>query len=179
MQRRSVLKNLAIGVGGLVSLPAWASGWTPESIGRVSTVALNEEALLGELVETFIPQTDTPGAKALGVHQFALRMIRDCYDPSAQTLLQQGLALMDSTAQQTHGKGFMECDATQRKDVLTRLAASTDPVGKPFVDMVKGLTIRGYTNSEFYLVNVQKYVMAPGFYHGCVPVQKIAVNGTR
>lgn len=179
MQRRSVLKNLAIGVGGLISLPAWASNWTPDSIGNVSIVSFNEEALLGELVETFIPQTDTPGAKSLGVHQFVLRIIRDCYDQSALTTLQQGLGLTETTAQQTYSKGFMECDAVQRRDVLTKLSASTDPVGKPFVDMVKGLTIRGYTNSEFYLVNVQKYVMAPGYYHGCVPVQKIAVNGTR
>ncbi len=168
-----------MGVGGLISLPAWASGWTPDSIGRVSTVSLDEESLLGDIVETFIPQTDTPGAKSLNVHQFVLRMIRDCYDQTAQATLQQGLVLTDATAQQTYNKTFAECDAIQRKDVLAKLTISPDPAGKPFVDLVKNLTIRGYMNSEFYLVNVQKFNMAPGFYHGCVPVQKVAVNGSR
>lgn len=168
-----------MGVGGLISLPAWASGWTPDSIGRVSTVSLDEESLLGDIVETFIPQTDTPGAKSLNVHQFVLRMIRDCYDQTAQATLQQGLVLTDATAQQTYSKPFAECDATQRKDVLAKLTTSPDPAGKAFVDLVKNLTIRGYMNSEFYLVNVQKFNMAPGFYHGCVPVQKVAVNGSR
>lgn len=168
-----------MGVGGLISLPAWASGWTPDSLGHVSIVSLDEESLLSDIVETFIPQTDTPGAKSLNVHQFVLRMIRDCYDETAQTTLQQGLALTEATAQQTYSKPFADGDALQRKEVLAKVAASPDLVGKPFIDLVKGLTIRGYTNSEFYLVNVQKFNMAPGFYHGCVPVQKIAVNGSR
>jgi hypothetical protein len=179
MQRRSALKNLAMTIGGLVSLPAWASGWTPESIGKSNLVTLDEESLLGEIVETIIPETDTPGAKSLKVHQFALRMINDCYGEQAQTILKQGLALTDATAQQTYSKSFADCDKSQRKDVLTKTGASTDPAGKPFVDMIKGLTIQGYTNSEYYLVNVQKFNMAPGFYHGCVPVQKLAINGGR
>jgi len=176
MQRRSVLKNLAVTFTGLVSLPTWASSWTPNSLGPISTLAVDDEALLGEIVETFIPETTTPGAKSLKVHQFAMRMIRDCYGEPAQTTLQQGLALTDSTAQQTYSKAFIDCDTSQRMDILTKLAASTDLAGKPFIDMVKGLTIQGYRNSEYYLVNVEKFNMAPGFYHGCVPVPKLAVN---
>ncbi|GAB4025295.1 gluconate 2-dehydrogenase subunit 3 family protein [Spirosoma gilvum] len=179
MQRRSVLKNLAVTVGGLVSLPAWASGWTPESLGSVAIVSVDEETLLGEIVETFIPQTTTPGAKTLKVHQFALRMIRDCYGLPAQTTLQQGLALVDTTAQQTYTRSFVDCDPTQRLAILTQLSTSTDPAGKLFVDMAKRLTIQGYMNSEYYLVNVEKFNMAPGFYHGCVPVQKPIENASR
>ncbi|WP_080056148.1 gluconate 2-dehydrogenase subunit 3 family protein [Spirosoma aerolatum] len=179
MQRRSVLKNLAVTVGGMVSLPAWASGWTPDSLGSVAIVSVDDETLLGEIVETFIPETTTPGAKSLKVHQFALRMIRDCYAPAAQTTLQQGLALVDTTAQQAYTKPFIDCDPTQRVAVLTQLAAATDPAGKAFVDMAKRLTIQGYLNSEYYLVNVEKFNMAPGFYHGCVPVQKTVENASR
>lgn len=176
MQRRSVLKNLAVTFTGLASLPTWAASWTPSSLGPISTLAVDDEALLGEIVETFIPETTTPGAKSLKVHQFAMRMIRDCYGEPAQTTLQQGLALTDSTAQQTYSNAFIDCDTPQRMDILTKMAASTDLVGKPFIDMVKGLTIQGYRNSEYYLVNVEKFNMAPGFYHGCVPVSKLAVS---
>ena len=170
MQRRSALKNVAVALGGLVSLPAWASGWTAESLGPVTTLPLDQESLLAEVVETFIPATDTPGAKAVNVHKYAMRMIRDCYGEPAQQTLEQGLTLTDATAQQLYGNAFANGDATQRIAVLTALSTSPDPVGKAFVDMMKQLTIRGYTSSEYYLVNVKKYVMAPGFYHGCVPV---------
>ncbi|GAB3786056.1 hypothetical protein GCM10028818_48800 [Spirosoma horti] len=179
MQRRSVLKNLAMTIGGLVSLPAWAAGWTPDSLGNVSTLSVDNETLLADIVETFIPETTTPGAKSLNVHKFAMRMINDCYGEQAQTTLQQGLALTDSTAQQAYNKPFSAGDATQRMDVLTKVSASADPTGKAFVDMIKKLTIQGYMNSEYYLVNVEKFNMAPGFYHGCVPVSKLAVNGSK
>ena len=170
MQRRSALKNVAVALGGLISVPVWASGWTAESLGSVATLPLDQESLLAEVVETFIPATDTPGAKATNVHKYAMRIIRDCYGPNAQQTLEQGLALTDATAQQLHGNTFANGDAIQRMAVLTGLSNLTDPAGKAFVDMMKQLTIRGYTSSEYYLVNVKHYVMAPGFYHGCVPI---------
>lgn len=179
MQRRTALRGLAMTLGGLVTLPTWASGWTPDSLGVVSTVSADDEVLLGEIVETFIPETNTPGAKSLKVHQFALRMIRDCYGEQAQTTLQQGLVLTETTAQQAYGNPFANCDATQRKAVLTNLTASTDPAGKAFVELIKRLTIQGYTNSEYYMVNVQRFNMAPGYYHGCVPVEKLTATGGR
>ncbi len=179
MQRRTILQGLAVTFGGLVSLPAWASGWTADSLQSVSTLPLAEEALLAEIVETFIPATTTPGAKSLGVHQFAMRMIQDCYGPSAQETLQRGLTLTEDAAQKAAGKPFAACDSPQRMAILTTLTTGTDPVGKDFVDMMKGLTIQGYTNSEYYLVNVKKYVMAPGYYHGCVEVPEVAMKGSR
>jgi len=174
MHRRKALKSLTLAAGGLISLPAWASGWTPASVGKPGNVSAGEEALLAELVETFIPQTDTPGAKALQVHRFLARMVRDCYDPAAQTLLSQGLARTDERARQAFGRDFIACDTRQRTDLLRSFA--TDAELKPFCDLVKNLTVRGYTNSEYYLVNVQKYVMAPGFYHGCVTVPAQALT---
>lgn len=179
MQRRSALKNLALTVGSLASLPAWASGWTPDSLGLVQTVSFDEETLLADIVESIIPETATPGAKSLKIHQFALRMIRDCYGETAQTALQQGLALTESTAQQLYSRPMASCTVPERIAVLTQVSSSTDQVGKAFVDLIKRLTIQGYTNSEYYLVNVEKYTMAPGYYHGCVPVPKLAVKDSK
>ncbi len=98
-------------------------------------------------------------------------MINDCYGETAQKSLRQGLAKTDDLAKQTHNKSFVECDAQQRKDTILQVSKA-DEASKKFVEMIKNLTIRGYTNSEYYMVNIQKYVMAPGFYHGCVPVKK-------
>ncbi len=171
MQRRTALKSLSVALGGLVSMPAWASCWTPDSIGNDKSLSANDEAILAEIVETIIPETTTPGAKSLKVHQFALRMINDCYGEEAQKNLRQGLAKTEELTKQAYNKSFVECDAQQRKDTILQLSKADDASQK-FAEMIKNLTIRGYTNSEYYMVNVQKYVMAPGFYHGCVPVKK-------
>lgn len=170
MKRRSALKSLSLAIGGLAALPAWASSWTPDSIGTNTFLSFNDESILAEIVETIIPETSTPGAKSLKVHQFAMRMINDCYGEAAQKSLKQGLAKTEELAKQNTSKSFVECDSKQRKDIILQMSKSDD-TSKKFVEMIKNLTIRGYTNSEYYLVNVQNYVMAPGFYHGCVPVK--------
>ena len=51
------------------------------------------------MVETIIPATDTPGAKALNVHQFIQKMVADCYAKTAQETLQKGLDSLDGLAQ--------------------------------------------------------------------------------
>ncbi|MRS64366.1 gluconate 2-dehydrogenase subunit 3 family protein [Larkinella terrae] len=170
MKRRNALKSLLVTAGSLAALPSWAAGWTPETVGNASYGSVAEQEMLAELVETFIPETTTPGAKSLKVHQFILRMVNDCYDQSAQDLLKSGLAKTDELAQQAYTKPFLACDTLQRTDLLRQMGASAEPATQQFANLVKDLTIRGYTNSEYYLVNVQKYVMAPGFYHGCVNV---------
>lgn len=170
MKRRSALKSLSLAIGGLAALPAWATSWTPDSLGTNAFLSFSDETLLAEIVETIIPETKTPGAKSLKVHHFAMRMINDCYGEAAQKSLKQGIAKTEELTKQTLNKSFVECDAKQRKDIILQLS-KTDDTSKRFVEMIKNLTIRGYTNSEYYLVNVQNYVMAPGFYHGCVPVK--------
>jgi hypothetical protein len=171
MKRRSAVKNLTMAVAGLVSLPAWAANWTPNSLGPVATLTAPEEDLFAEIVETIIPETETPGAKTLKVHQFAMRMIKDCYGEAAQANLEQGLITINQIANGAFNKPFVSCDAGQRTDVLTHMQQGEDPAAKQFVDMVKSLTIRGYLNSEYVQVNLLDYKMAPGFYHGCVPVK--------
>lgn len=170
MKRRSALKSISIAFGGIVTLPAWASSWTPDSIGTTTTLSISDESLLAEIVETIIPETHTPGAKSLKVHQFAQRMINDCYGEAAQKSLKQGLVKIEDLAKQANNIPFVECDAKQRTAIILQLSKADD-ASKKFVDMIKNLTIRGYTNSEYYMVNIQKYTMAPGFYHGCVPVK--------
>jgi hypothetical protein len=179
MQRRTALKNLSTAVGGLMTMPAWASGWTPESVGRTSLLRPNQEELLAEIVETIIPETNTPGAKSLKVHQFVVRMINDCYGEAAQKNLVQGLTLTDEVAQKAHGKVFANCDAAQRLALLKQMSESSEVASKQFVNMIKNLTVQGYTNSEYFMVSVQKYVMAPGFYHGCVPVASPSPKGSK
>jgi len=164
-------------VGGLVSLPAWANGWSPETLPtRSSLLNTAQEALLAEVVETIIPKTDTPGAKELGIHQFVQTMVKDCFEKQAQETLANGLTTVDDLAKQRYGKSFAAADTAQRTELLGSFSQSTDPAQKGFLQLVKGLTIRGYMTSEYVMTNLTKFQFAPGYYHGCVPVVAKAVT---
>ncbi|WP_080056231.1 gluconate 2-dehydrogenase subunit 3 family protein [Spirosoma aerolatum] len=164
---------MAGAVGGLISLPAWANGWTAESVRSVQPfISAEQTELLAEMVETIIPATDTPGAKALNVHQFVQKMVADCYDKSAQDRFKNGLESLDSWAQKSFGKPFSQGDVAQRTGLMTQLSKSADSAQKDFYGLVKGLTIRGYMTSEYVMTNLTHYQFIPGHYYGCVPVSK-------
>ena len=168
MKRRTAVKSLGLALGALVALPTWAAGWTPDSIGMDHFASAADEALLAEIVETLIPETSTPGAKSLKVHLFVQRMIKDCYDEQTNARFAQILTQTEALAQKNFRKSFVNCAVSQRIQLLLDLGNA--PETKDSAGLIKNLAIRGYTNSEYYLVNIAKYTIAPGFYHGCVPV---------
>ena len=173
MNRRDALQTLSTAVGSLVALPTWARNWTPEILGPVGLFTPDEEALLTSLVGTILPEGDTPGAVSLNVHRFVMRMLQDCYDAPTQQAVRQGLAVMDAQARQAFNRSFDQCDAPQRLDVLNQTAnanAAADAGARQAVQLLKRLTVEGYLNSEYVLVTVKKFTLAPGFYHGCVSV---------
>ncbi|WP_026994484.1 gluconate 2-dehydrogenase subunit 3 family protein [Flectobacillus major] len=173
MERRSAIRNLTLAVGGLIAMPSWAKGWTPEGIvdapTSVQTTAAQE--LLAAITEAIIPETSTPGAKSLKVHLFVERMIKDCYGEEAQGIFKNGLTLTDTISQKLHQKNFVESNTAEQLAVLNAMKAAQDTTAKQFVGLVKNLTIRGYMNSEYVMVNLLNFNMAPGFYHGCVPLK--------
>ncbi|GAA4405788.1 lactose 3-dehydrogenase subunit gamma LacC [Nibrella viscosa] len=168
---------MAVALGGLMSLPAWADGWNKASVASLPPfLTPAQDALLADIVETIIPATDTPGAKALGVHSFIQKMVADCYEKSVQDNVTKGLATVESLAKQTAGKPFGSLDETQRIALLKQLEQAIDADQKSFYRLVKSLTIQGYMTSEYVMTNITKYEMVPGRYHGCVPVAAKALT---
>lgn len=172
MQRREVIKGIALSLGSFVALPAWASSWNTATLGKQYFSSVNTESLLAELVETIIPTTDSLGAKSLNVHLFVQKMITDCYDKNAQANFDTNISAIDPLSVKTFGKIFMDCNPTQRLSILNTLALSTDQDTVKFYKTLRGLTIQGYTSSEYFLTRYSDYEMAPARYLGCVPVKK-------
>jgi hypothetical protein len=170
MERRTVIKNIGLGLGSLASLPTWAAGWNPNRLNKI--VSFRNEHLLAELVETFIPTTDTLGAKGLGVHQFVQKMMADCYDKSAQSDFEQILSSINSLSINAFGKSFEEGDAKQRVELLQSFAQSKEKKVQQFYHTLRGLTIQGYTQSEYFMTRFTDYEMAPARFYGCVPIKK-------
>ena len=171
MNRRVVIRNMAMAVTGLVLLPGCdlASKKAPaeELEPYLST---SQESLLEQVVDTIIPATDTPGAKELNVHLFVQKMVTDCYEKEAQENLVSGLKTLEAKAKQKHGRMFGACSTDERIALLKAMEQSGEVSEQEFYKLVKGLTVRGYMNSEYVMMNLTHYEAVPGHYYGCVPV---------
>ena len=64
MDRRTVIKNLALVIGGAVLLPSCLrkDGTSYVQLKHI-TLDADQQSLIGDMVETIIPKTDTPGAE--------------------------------------------------------------------------------------------------------------------
>ena len=182
MKRRIALKNMTLAAGGLLMLPAWARGWSRDSVSFSPFLTPPQQDRLAALVDTIIPATDTPGAKDLEVHLFVQKMVTDCYEAEVQEDLAKGLETIEAMAQQSHGSSFSACNRIAREALLLRLEdplntelpletpAAPDTQPPDFFALVKELTIRGYMTSEYVMTHHTDYTMAPGHFYGCVPV---------
>jgi hypothetical protein len=136
------------------ALAAAPEAWTPALLtpaaGRVLAAA----------VDTILPDTDTPGARAAGVHVFVDLLARHCRTADEQRTFTAGLDALDRD-------GFAEADRAAREARLGRLEAAKDP----FFAWLKEATVLGYCSSEIGATQALAYAHVPGDYSGCVPLR--------
>jgi gluconate 2-dehydrogenase gamma chain len=187
MNRRELLKRLAYLMGGAISAPVALSvlngcakpagaEWKP----AVLTPAQLD--LVAEVTEIFIPRTDTPGAKDVGIPSFIDLMLKDALTAADRQRYLNGLTEFEAFATSEHGRSFTKLDPSVRTLLVKRsqdeaianepaLAPGTRPQ-RPFILMTKELTLLGFFMSEPGSTQVLQYEAVPGAYHGCVPLTK-------
>lgn len=166
MKRRKAIQSLGLGFS-ILALPSWANAWSKASFEEVK---FENEVTLSALVECIIPESETPGARSVGAHLYIERMVNDCYGTDVKKMYVAGLEKLDKLSSQKYNKAFSEIDLEKRTVVFARMENASEMVDKRFFSFAKNLTVRAYTNSEYYLTTYRNYVMAPGYFHGCVPV---------
>lgn len=175
MQRRTALKNLLLFAGGTMLLPSCLHEDKKASIPLDHIkLSAEQEQLLAEIAETFIPKTDTPGAKELGVHQFAITMLDDCYDKETQDKFMKGLGEINKLSEKAFGKSFIESSSAQREQLLARIEKKE--FGEdvlPFYSTMKNLTIQGFVKSKYVMSNLLVYELVPGRFHGSFPIKNV------
>ena len=171
LNRRDAVRTLAAGALGTAAASGWVESlialaqshahaqvsppvtapqnWKP----RILTAPQNDTVVT--LTELIIPQTDTPGAKAVGVNRFIDRVLYVA-KPSDRDKFLRGLAWIDERSQTLFRKGFAAADASEQATLLTRLADENnkDDADRPGVDFfraIKSMTISGYYTSEIGL----------------------------
>jgi len=172
MDRRSVVKGLLIFAGGVAVLPSCVLEEGKASIPLDHLdVSAEQEELLAEMVETILPATDTPGAKAMGLHLFTLKMLDDCYGQEDQQAFMQGMAAFAQLAKEQAGKRFTRCNPEQRQELIAAVNAGQAPEEVlTFYRILKSETIKGYLNSELVMTTLRVYELVPGRYEAYYPV---------
>jgi hypothetical protein len=179
--RREAIRRVSALLGGaaLIGQGAWLAGCATSTpaVGELFSAA--DVELLGEVAETILPETRTPGAKAAGVGPFIATMVADTYDPRERRVFRAGLTTLQAECQEQHGVDFMAATAAQRVALLERLDREAIdymrglPPGSQqpphYFRMIKELTLLGYFTSEIGYTQAMRYVETPGRFEPCIP----------
>jgi hypothetical protein len=125
---------------------SWTPEFLPSALGPV----------LAEAVDTILPETDTPGAKAAGVHVFVDLAAKHCLAAADQRAL--------VTALERLGPEFATlppAERAMRLEAMERAAFAT----------LRELTTLGYFTSEVGCTKALAYAAVPGAYEGCVDLK--------
>ena len=165
INRRDALQRVAWILGSALSieLTAGVNGQILNVGSRVSVTSEQVE-LIAEIADVIIPTTDTPGAKAAGVEQFIVRVMRDCYGYTEQGEFYRSLEKFRAESQKQFGKPFHQLDAGQKNGFVKQAAVQQ----KSFFLKIRQLTITGYFTSEIGATKALEYLPIPGRFEGSV-----------
>ena len=192
MQRRDILKLLA-GASILPLLPqaAWAMFAEAQQTAAANPVLKiltpQQDATVIAIAELIIPETDTPGAKSVGVDRFIDVMLADWMDDESRANFVKGLADLDARSQALFGKSFADAAATQQLELLKELddelAAwrAQRPIAvkaeeehalksETFFALMKHLTLLGYFTSQAGAQQALHYQIIPESHDMCAPL---------
>ncbi len=173
INRRIALKQLVVISAGAALVPSCMTrSDKPSALFKNIRVTEDQEMLLASLADTLLPKTTTPGAKDVSAQLFAAKMIDDCLSKSDQQKWQTGLSKFSELTEKRNGKSFSEFNIEDQKNLLSEFEDKKIEGEEInfFYSTVKRFILRGYTSSEYFMTNVQKYNIIPGPYQGCVPV---------
>jgi hypothetical protein len=179
MNRRTVIRNVAIFSAGAVLLP---SCYDTDKISlplKHLTITDSQGKMLAALSDTIIPATHNfIGAKDLNSHEFVLIMVDDCASPEEQKKFSNGMTSFVTLCKEKWDRDFENCTTQQRNELLTEIEQKKKIPGPAveFYNTVKKYTLQSFSSSKEYLTDIRKYKLVPGpDYKGCVPVSQAKI----
>ncbi|MCU0468168.1 MAG: gluconate 2-dehydrogenase subunit 3 family protein [Arcicella sp.] len=169
MNRREVIRNVALILGGAFSTPTlmamehWETPTNLNVSGTAFSLTETQQKIVAEIAEMIIPKTDTaggtsPGAKDVGVPAFIEKMLKDCYKAPEHQSFMEGLTSMERVK-------FLGLNTDERRGILKLLEQDAkNNTGKaiPFWRLMKELTLLGYFTSEAGIKASFEYIPIPG-----------------
>lgn len=173
MNRRIWIKQITLAGGGMLILPACLNDKGGVSVALKSiSITAKEEKLLAEITEAIIPETKTPGAKSLNLHQFLLKMVDDCYDKQQQEKYLSGLRQLNSYSKENAEQPFNELKQDEKLSLFRNIrdGKSQKEHLQYFLSETRRWVMKGYDTSEYFMTKIIPYELVPGRFHGCVKI---------
>ena len=169
IDRREAVQRISLLFGGALSTQL-AAGLMGQVLNEGLSVEVTDamQALLAEVADVIIPETDTPGAKEAGAHEFIIRVMRDCYELEPQEKFYKGLTGVEERSIAAHGKSFVALTRPEQVAIITETAKQD----RPFFKQMKQFTQVGYFTSEIGCTQNLQYMPIPGRFEGDVPYEK-------
>jgi len=182
MNRREAISRVALLFGGtVIGGQLFIEGCTRPATNDVASLFEKSQTdFLGDIAETILPATKTPGAKEAGVGEFIPVMVRDTYTEEDQKVFVEGLTKLEEASNKKYQKNFQQLSPEERTAFLIELdneqneyhknKKSEDP--NHYFRMIKQLTMLGYFTSELGATKALRYNPIPGRYDGNIPYKK-------
>ncbi len=170
IDRREVIKNVAIGVGAVGSLPVLnnlaagrghhhhaahaAAPLLAQTAASKAPTFFNKHqyATITEMASLIIPTDETPGAREAKVNEYIDLIVGESsFD--VQKLYLDGLAWLDKTSTERYKKEFVDLTNKQQVGILTEISHIKEPnpeneLQAKFFKEIKSITIDGFYTSK-------------------------------
>jgi hypothetical protein len=195
MQRRELFRLLGAGAVLPVfdsNLLAMFQEAQPKSGYVLRTLSPHQNATLTVMTDRIIPETDTPGAKAVRVNEFIDLILTEwAHDDERQRFL-AGLDDVDKRSNTLFARDFVDVSPAQQDALLSELDQGFaiereelarepyvrhkyyDQLTGNFFGVVKRMTLYGYYTSEVGFTQELRKQIIPGTYHGCTPLTDLS-----
>lgn len=172
--RRTILKQGFFWAIATQFSPAFALDLKNASPTAVAgpVLSADHKAALIPIVDTILPETDTPSASQVGVVEFIETMLVGWTSEEERDVFLDGLKEFESSTQKTFGRPFRNLSAEDRLGHLKTLQESANHSGKktpfpPFISLIKGFTVYGYYTSEDGAYGELSVNITPGYLETC------------
>ena len=171
MKRRDAIKNATLLLGYTMAVGTSAAimngckaepkiDYTPEFL------SMDQLKNVMYFAERILPQTDTPGAIAAGVHTFIDQTLSRFWEKEDQDKMIAGLNAFSESVTKENGKDFYQLDPADQDKIVGTLAQEEG--NETLFRVMRELTVSGFFTSELGQTEVLNYNPVPGPYQGCV-----------
>jgi hypothetical protein len=179
MDRREAIRRTAFLMGSAVSAPTLMGilqGCSTKPNLDWKPTFFNEDQayVVSQIAEIYIPQTDTPGAKQIGVPAFIEQLVSLVYDEETKLRFMTGLDQFMQSVDQNTGDAFADLELDKQAEQV-RIVHDSDfkKSPRPFIMLMKELTLLGFFTSETGATEVLQFEAVPGAFQGCKPLSEV------
>lgn len=183
MERRRLLGLLAASAATIGISPRQAAALLRSGAPRSPTHAFftaEQREAVTAFADRMIPDTDTPGAVAAGVVDYAEMIVSEWMNDDERERFMRGLAHLDMHAEAVAGVRFAHAGEARQVAMLRGMEAEAgtlddldEDAPRSFFHQARALVLHGYYTSEIGMREDLLYQPIPGRFDGCADVAQV------